>query len=30
MIVTVDGVNQQDRTITLTDDGVEHNVQVEI
>ncbi len=30
MIVTVDGVNQQDRTITLTDDRVEHNVQVEI
>ncbi len=29
MIVTVDGVNQEDR-ITLTDDGVEHNVQVEI
>lgn len=30
MIVTVDGVVQEDRIITLTDDGVEHNAQVEI
>jgi cellobiose phosphorylase len=30
MIVTVDGEVQVDRMITLADDGVEHNVQVEI
>ena len=30
MIVTLDGEVQADRMITLTDDGVEHNVQVEI
>lgn len=30
MVVTVDGVNHQDRTIILTDDEVEHNVLVEI
>ncbi|MCJ7466883.1 MAG: hypothetical protein MUO53_09350, partial [Maribacter sp.] len=30
MIVTLDGEVQAARMITLTDDGVEHNVQVEI
>ncbi|MBC7382340.1 MAG: cyclic beta 1-2 glucan synthetase, partial [Bacteroidia bacterium] len=30
MIVTVDGVVQEDRMIALAGDGVEHNVQVEI
>jgi cellobiose phosphorylase len=30
MTVTVDGVVQEDRMISLTDDEVEHNVQVEI
>ena len=30
MSVTVDGVVQEDRMISLTDDGVEHHVQVEI
>jgi len=30
MTVTVDGVKQDDRIITLTDDGHEHNVQIEI
>ena len=30
MILTVDGIKQEDNTITLTDDGAEHNVQVEI
>ena len=29
-IVAVDGIRQEDRTITLTDDGAEHNAQVEI
>ena len=30
MQVTVDGEEQEDRVITLTDDGVEHNVQINI
>ncbi len=28
MIVTVDGIGQEDKMITLTDDGVEHNVKI--
>ena len=28
MIVTVDGLVQEDNTITLADDGIEHNVQI--
>jgi cellobiose phosphorylase len=30
MIVTVDGVKQEERSIALTDDEQEHNVQIEI
>ncbi len=28
MIVTIDGVEQEDKMITLTDDGIEHHVQI--
>jgi len=28
IIVTVDGMKQEDKMITLTDDGIEHNVQI--
>jgi cyclic beta-1,2-glucan synthetase len=30
MTVIVDGINQDDKTISLVDDGIEHHVQIEI